>query len=288
LKATKPFRRPSGRPAPKVCPERSGSFHAELLIVGRDLLRGRVGESNAQQLAGLLARRGALVHRITVVDDNEHAIGRAIRESLERNPHLVITTGGLGPAPDDLTLSAVADVLGRPLCVNQSARSMVESAYQRLCEAKVARREGLNEVREKMCRLPVGGVPVPNDKGVAPGVICRLAGGAAVICLPGSPREARTVLEQALPLLKELIPQGRTVLREIEAPTADESELLPLLEQLAREYPHVWISSRPVGGGRREPRVVVLLEAAASTEADAEQALDRVTERLLAIAAGGR
>ena len=204
MKTTKPVQRPTGRPAPKVRPERSGAFHAELLMIGRDLLRGRVTESNAQQLAGLLAGRGALVHRITIVDDTEQAISRAMREALERNPHLVITTGGLGPAPDDRTLAAVSTALGRPLSMNQQARTLVEAAYRRLCEARLARREGLNLAREKMCKLPIGSFPVPNDKGIAPGVVCRLPGGAAVICLPGTPREARAVLEQTLQLLRSL------------------------------------------------------------------------------------
>ena len=257
-------------------------------MVGRDLLRGRVTEGNAQQLAGLLARRGALVHRITIVDDTEQAIAKAMREALERNPHLVITTGGLGPAPDDRTLAAVSTVLERPLALNQQARTMVESAYQRLCEARLVKREGLNSAREKMCKLPMGSLPVLNDKGIAPGVVCRLPGGAAVVCLPGTPREARAVLEQTLQLLKELAPQGRTVLREIEAPTADESELLPLLEQLMWEYPYVWISSRPVGSGRRGSKVVVMLEASAATDAEAEQAIKKAMDRLLALAAGSR
>jgi molybdopterin-biosynthesis enzyme MoeA-like protein len=286
LKTGKPVQRRTGRPAPKVRPERSGRLHAELLLVGRDLLRGRVTEANAQQLAGSLARRGALVHRITVVDDTEQAVARAVREALERNPHLLITTGGLGPAPDDRTLVAVSTVLGRPLTLNHQARAMVESAYQRQREAGLVKRDGLNLAREKMCKIPVGSLPVPNDKGVAPGVVCRLPGGAAVVCLPGTPREARSVLEQALQLLKELVPHGRTMLREIEAPTADESELPPLLERLTQEYPNIWISSRPVGSGRRGSKVVVMLEASAATEAEAEQIIENATGRLLALAAG--
>ena len=78
------------------------------------------------------------------------------------------------------------------------------------------------------------------------------------------------------------------MLREIETPTADESELLPLLEQLTLEYPYVWVSSRPVGSGKRGSKVRVMMEASAATDAEAEQAIQGAMDRLLALAAGSR
>ena len=273
-------------PAPKVRPERTGPLHVEIVVVGRELLRGRRPDGNAGAIAVALASRGGLVHRITIVDDNERAIRSAVLEALERQPNLVVTTGGLGPAPDDRTLAAVAEALGLPLALSAPAQAMVEEAYQRLHRSKLVSSSGMNLSRQKMCRIPVGAIPVPNPRGIAPGVVCRLTGGAAVICLPGHPSEMRVVLDRALDELGEAPRKLEIAYREVEAPTTDESALLPLLERLAEEYRNVWISSRTVGPSRQGQRVVVTLEAMAPTAEEAQAALEAVMRRLLALASG--
>jgi len=273
-------------PAPKVRPERVGPLHVEIVAVGRELLRGRRPDGNAGAIAEVVAMRGGLVHRITIVDDNERAIRSAVLEALGRHPNLVLTTGGLGPAPDDRTLGAVADALGLPLALNARAQAMVEEAYQRLHRAQLVASAGMNLSRQKMCQIPVGAIPVPNPRGIAPGVVCRLTGGAAVICLPGHPSEMRAVLDQALDELGEPPRKFEIAYREVESPTTDESSLRPLLERLAEEYRNVWISSRTVGPGRQGQRVIVTLEATAAPAEEAETTLSSVVKRLLALASG--
>ena len=278
--------RRSSNPAPKVRPERHGLIHVELISVGRDLLRGRVVDRNAPSLASRISRRGALVHRITTVDDNERAIGAAILEALERNPSLVIVTGGLGPASDDRTLDGVSVALNLPLTRHAQAKTMVEDVYRRLADARVVPTAGITEAREKLYVLPVGSTPVPNARGPAPGVICRLAGGTAVLCLPGDPGEMESTLKAALPLLKDVMPHRHVAEREIESPVADEAQLRPLLDNLAGEFPSLWITSRPAARRTRGARAIVSLEAMGATEQEANTALDNAQRRLLALASG--
>lgn len=290
MKTNKPIRQralDSARPAPKVRPQRGGPLHLEIIAVGRDLLRGQVAEANGPAIANLFAGRGGLVHRITVVDDNEQVIETTLREALDRNPNLVVLTGGLGPAPDDVTLVGVSSTLGQPLTLNPVARAMIEETYQRLAKARRVRSAGINLAREKMCRIPVGATPLANEKGITPGVLCKLAGGAAVLCLPGAPDEAIAMLRGALPLLQEILPQSCTARREVEAPYPDESMLRSLLEQMAEEFPGLWITSRPVKTGRhRAISVLVCLEATAPTEDDANAVVSSAVRRLLAVVGG--
>jgi molybdenum cofactor synthesis domain-containing protein len=278
-------RRPSGRPAPRVRPARAGAARIELVAVGRELVRGRVHETNTTALARYFSDRGALVQRITIIDGRAEVIGRCLREALERNPNLVVTTGGLGPGSDDETLVAVAEVLGRPLAVHAEAKELVEAAYTSLQKRRLGR-GGLTAARQKLYSLPLGAVPVPNPAGVAPGVICRLAGGSAILCLPGIPEEMRAVLETGLPRLQELVPQFQVAEREIEAPTADESALRPILDRLATEHPGVWVHSHPVTSRRSGSKIRIRLEASAASLPEANAALDRAVKRLLALAAG--
>ncbi len=277
-------RRPGdATPAPRAVPER-GSFQAELIAVGRDLLRGRVPELNAARLAEALTDRGGAVRRIVVVDDDAQAVAAAVREALERNPALVVVTGGLGPAPDDRTYEGVAEALGRPLTELPAARRQVEEAYRRMAEKRHVSGAGLNLAREKVCRVPVRSEVVPNPVGIAPGAICRLASGTAVVCLPGRPREMLATWEGAVAELGELLPRAEVVRRSIESPTADEAELRPLLESIRAEHPGVWISTHPTGARRRDPRTVITLEATGPTRQEATTRVEAALQRLLYLA----
>jgi molybdenum cofactor synthesis domain-containing protein len=274
-------------PSPKVRPEHGAPPVVELILVGDDLLRGDVTEGNTRFLAARIAERGGVIRRSSTVADDEASIVAALTEALARNPHLVILTGGLGPAADDRTLTAVAGVLRRPLTMSPQARSLVEQAYQRLVESKTIKKAGLNLVREKMCKIPLGSIALENSVGVAPGVVYRLPGGSAVVCLPGKPEEARAVFEEALPLLKDLAPRLAVARREIEAPSADESSVRPLIDRLAEEFPRVRITSRPVGSARKGAKVLVTIEASAPSSEAAEAAVGATVRRLLGLASGG-
>jgi molybdenum cofactor synthesis domain-containing protein len=288
-KTPSPERSPDkGIAGPKVRPDRSGPIHVEIVAVGRELLRGRLGESNAKKIAETLAHRGGLVHRITIVDDNDRAIRSAVREALDRNPHLVITTGGLGPAPDDRTLAAVAEALGLPMTLSPRAQGLVEGAYQRLRQSRFTATAGMNLSRQKMCHIPLGSTPLANERGVTPGVLCRLTGGASVLCLPGNPSEMAVVLGEALEELGEPPRKTEIAYREVESPTADESSLRPILERLADEYGGVWVSSRTIGPGRQGHKVLVTFEAVAPTIEDANSMVNNAVRRLLALASGSK
>jgi molybdenum cofactor synthesis domain-containing protein len=279
-------RRPPLAPVPKVVPERSGPLHVELISVGRELLKGRVRDFNGPHLADHFTEQGAVVHRITVVDDTERAIASAVREALDRRPHLVVTTGGLGPASDDRTLAAVAEALQLPLRRDPRVRRMIEQAYERLRARGLVEKTGLTAARDKACSIPVGAEPIPNAIGIAPGVWIRLTGGAAVLCLPGEPAEMRAVLAAAAPALKGLAPRRHRAVREVEAPTADESSLQPLIEKLSAEYPMVWVKSHAPGLEREDARVMLSLEASSPRREEAESAVEGALQRLLALAAG--
>ena len=261
-----------------------GPLRAEILCVGRALLRGDVGEQNARTIAQALFERGCSVDRVTVVDSAEMAVAAALAETLARNPNVIVTTGGLGPGPADQTLAAVSRVLRLPLTHHPLAQEQIERAYRRLHESGAVESGGLNRLREKLCHVPVGATLVPNALGIAPAVICRLTGGGAVICLPGAGKELRPMLAEALGVVAELGARVRFTLREVEASTADEAALAPLLERLVSEFPEVRVSTRPASS--RGGKAIVTLETSAATEQHAESHIERAFKRLLALASG--
>lgn len=278
-----PRKRTTGAPAVKVVVDRAGPLHAEIVVVGRELLRGQLRDGNASWIAGELTRRGALVHRVTIVDDLERSIMNAVAEARVRGVHLIVTTGGLGPAQDDRTLAGVAEALQLPLTMNPPARDMVEAAYKTLKDSRVIGKAGLNVAREKMGFLPVGAEAVPNPHGVAPGMVLRLTGGAAVVSVPGRPEESKSVFEAVMLRVRDLLPLRASAEREIEAPTSDESAMRPVLDRLSDEFPGVWVKSHPPATRRRDP-IRVTLQSFAATQKEADSLVDGALRRLLALA----
>ncbi len=274
-------------PVPKVLHHRAGPLHVEIIVVGREILRGSVADANGPWIAAALARRGALVHRITVLDDAEKPVSQAVSDGLSRGAHLIVTTGGLGPTSDDVTLAAVSDALRLPLTPNPPAREMVEAAYRRFQGEGKVRSPAMTAPREKQAVLPVGSEAIANPAGTAPGVLIRLTGGGAVLCLPGIPAEMQATYENALTRLGDLVPRGVWAVREVEAPTADESALRTILDRVAAEYPWVWVKSHPPGFRAKKANVRVTLEAVAPSAKEADHLVDGALSRLLALAGAG-
>ena len=86
----------------------------EILCVGTELLLGSILNGNARWIAEQLAGLGLPHYRQTVVGDNVERLTAAAREAAERSS-VLITTGGLGPTPDDLTTATLASAFGAAL-----------------------------------------------------------------------------------------------------------------------------------------------------------------------------
>ncbi len=162
---------------------------AKVLLVGDELLEGRVSDRNLAVVAESLASRGLAITEARVTCDSREAVSRAFLEMLAPGT-LLVTTGGLGPTDDDLTLAAVADALGLPLVRNAAAEGFVRSRYET---------QGVPCPSGALVQadIPQGSRPVRNPAGVAPGVVLDALGGA-VICLPGVPREVAALLGPCL------------------------------------------------------------------------------------------
>ena len=79
----------------------------EILSIGTELLLGNIINTNAQWISEQLSQLGLNHFRQSTVGDNCDRIIKVIQEISKRS-NLLITTGGLGPTPDDLTTEAIA------------------------------------------------------------------------------------------------------------------------------------------------------------------------------------
>jgi nicotinamide-nucleotide amidase len=149
----------------------SEGTNVELISIGNELLIGKILNTNAHWLAKRITSLGLSVRRITVVGDDLDEISSAIRETIQRRPAFIITTGGLGPTFDDKTLEGVARAIGRELKENKEALEMIKKKYEQYVAEGRMRKLELTPYRVKMATLPEGSKPLPNPVGTAPGVL---------------------------------------------------------------------------------------------------------------------
>jgi nicotinamide-nucleotide amidase len=237
----------------------------EILCLGNELLIGKIVNSNAQWLANYITKLGGKVRRITVVGDDISDIAAALRESLSRKNAFILTTGGLGPTFDDQTMDAVATALDKPLEINDDALLMVKNKYQQY-EKVTKKKIELTPARLKMAQLPKDSVPIPNPVGTAPAVLSTEAA-STILSLPGVPSEMKAIFEASVvPLIRRLSRTHAVYETSLRVTGIIESELAPLLDQVMREIPDVYVKSHP-----RAAEPIPLLELHVTTRATSEK-----------------
>ena len=163
-------------------PDRHG---VEVLCIGTELLLGNIINSNARWLAEQLAAMGIPHFRQQVVGDNRERLMKAVREAAERS-RILITTGGLGPTPDDLTSEAIASAFGVPLVHHPEVWRDIETKIG-------ARQSKVAPNNRRQALLPLGAQVLPNPTGTAPGMIWSPVAGFTVLTFPGVPSELKAM-----------------------------------------------------------------------------------------------
>jgi len=169
---------------------------AEILSIGSELTVGETRDTNAGDLARELTDRGVEVGRIVALPDDLPAVSEAIEAGLARSD-IVLSTGGLGPTPDDLTREAIAAVVGETPGVHPGLDAWLRELFER-------RNLPFPEVNSKQAWLIPSATAIPNERGTAPGWWVDRPDGRLIIALPGPPREMRPMLDAwVLPRLVE-------------------------------------------------------------------------------------
>jgi len=161
---------------------------AEILCIGTELLLGEILNSNAQYLAQQLALLGVPHFYQTVVGDNPDRIHQALAIAVSRS-NLIITTGGLGPTPDDLTTEAIADFFHTPL----EERPEI---WERIQQMSAQTGRTLTANNRKQALLPKGADILHNPVGSAPGMIWEPQPNLLILTFPGVPSELYEMWQQ--------------------------------------------------------------------------------------------
>ena len=200
---------------------------AALLVIGDEILSGRTQDKNIAQVADWLNRQGIRLEEVRVVPDSEARIAGAVNE-LRRTYDYLLTTGGIGPTHDDITVDSIAAAFGVPVIVHPEARRILEDYY--------ATRGGVTDARLRMARVPDGAELIPNPLSGAPGVKMH-----NVYILAGVPSIAANMLKA----LDGKLQGGRPVVSVTVGAYAAESEVADLLRETEAAHSGVAIGSYP-------------------------------------------
>ncbi|HXH73289.1 MAG TPA: molybdopterin-binding protein [Mariprofundaceae bacterium] len=132
---------------------------AAILVIGNEVLSGRTRDANAWLAAQKFFDRGCRLAEIAIVADSHETIVDTLNR-LRNRYDAVITSGGIGPTHDDITMDAVAAAFGVELIEHRFALKLMTERYGE---------SGLTEGRRRMTRVPKGSELIRCEKSIAPG-----------------------------------------------------------------------------------------------------------------------
>ncbi|MCS6858353.1 MAG: competence/damage-inducible protein A [Sandaracinaceae bacterium] len=189
---------------------------AAALIIGNELLSGKVSDANLPVLARTLFELGIRLERAVMCRDEEVAIASELRLLCDRYD-LVFTSGGIGPTHDDRTIQGVARAFGVALRRDPGLEARILAHYgPRTTEGHL-----------RMAEIPEGSRLIESEELAWP--VLQVGN---VYVLPGVPE----FFARKLKAIRHLIGMERPYLSAAVETRCDEGEIAALLERIEREH----------------------------------------------------
>ena len=189
------------------------SARAGILVTGTEVLTGRVADRNGPWVADRLLELGVELAHITICGDRPADIEAQLRFLRAEGVDLIVTTGGLGPTADDMTVATVARFCGRELVLDEAMEAVIAAIVAKwMARFPDMDLEAVSAANRKQAMVPTGAT-VLHPVGTAPGVV--VGGSPTVVVLPGPPKELQAMWAAAM--ATDAVAQaiaGRTVYRQ--------------------------------------------------------------------------
>jgi molybdenum cofactor synthesis domain-containing protein len=199
---------------------------AAALVIGNEILSGKVQEANVPVLARTLRGLGIELRRVVVVMDDVETIAREVRE-LAATHDWLFTSGGVGPTHDDVTIEAVARAFGVRVVRSPEMEAMLRAHYEERC----------TEGHLRMALMPEGASLEVTREITWPTILLR-----NTWLLPGIPE----VFRMKLPVVAARIGgERRAFVTHAVYTRMDEGNLKPLLDRVVGAFPDVEVGSYP-------------------------------------------
>ena len=250
-----------------------------ILSIGNEVVKGRTVNTNASEISKAMIENGHQVKYIVTCMDIPEDICDSLRFLMERSD-VIITSGGLGPTVDDLTIRAISECLNVKLVINGDVEQELRKRYGEL---------GLDftEERKKMAFMPEGAEPIKNLNGTAPGIFMK-HNEKLIFSTPGVPREMRGMLAQILKILGK--GNLNYISRDMKVFGIMESTIAPLEKEIMEKFQNkISIKSHPESMEFKDPVLTIEFYGYATDsdlEREIEDAMDMVRQHVIRL--GGR
>ncbi len=205
-----------------------GPKTAAALVIGDEILSGKVDEANVGVLARALRPLGVELRRVVVVKDDIETIAREAR-ALAAEHDWLFTSGGIGPTHDDVTIEAVARAFGVAVVTNPLMERMLRDHYK----------ERITEGHLRMALVPEGASLETTETVRWPTVRMK-----NTWIMPGIPEVFRMKIPVIVHRLTEEAPGPAFVSLAVYT-KMDEGDLKPLLDAVVARFPDVAVGSYP-------------------------------------------
>lgn len=199
---------------------------AALLVIGNEILSGKVRDENISYLAAQLFQMGWEFREVSIVGDLQTDIVSSLSRLLEKSDY-VFTSGGVGPTHDDITLESIAKALGKRLVLSPVLERLLKKFYDS---------EILTPAQQRLALVVEGSTLHYGEDSVYPQMVIE-----RVYPLPGIPDLFRKKFQE----LKSLWPVLPSPSRHCFKMVAMETELASSLTALAEEHIQVSLGSYP-------------------------------------------
>jgi molybdenum cofactor synthesis domain-containing protein len=199
---------------------------AAIIVIGDEVLSGKVEEQNARFLVRELRSLGVGVRRIEVIPDVRDEIAAVVREAAAGFDH-VFTSGGIGPTHDDVTIAAIAAAFAVPVVRHPLLADLVRQASgARLYERDL-----------RVADVPEGAELVRGEgsPGCWPVIAFR-----NVYVLPGVP----SILQRKFAMIRQRFAASPFYCRQIYS-RESEGAIADTLDRAAADFPTVAVGSYP-------------------------------------------
>jgi nicotinamide-nucleotide amidase len=175
------------------------SARAGIVVTGTEVLTGRVRDRNGPWLADRLLELGVDLAHVTICGDRPEDMDAQLRFMAAQGVDLIVTSGGLGPTADDLTVEVVARFAGRPLRLDGELEARIAEILKPLMRRwRNLDPDAVLAANRKQALVPEGAYVIL-PAGTAPGLVVPPADGSGptVVVLPGPPRELHAMWPEA-------------------------------------------------------------------------------------------
>lgn len=164
-------------------------MRAQIFSIGTEILLGNIVDTNSQFIAQRLMEFGIDLYKMETIGDNPKRLFDAFK-ACDGEVDYVITSGGLGPTPDDITKEMAIKV-----CELENEVELDQKSFHALLSFFNGDEESAQS-NIKQAMFPKSAIILENTVGTAPGCILTSKKGTKYILMPGPPNEMKNMFNE--------------------------------------------------------------------------------------------